>query len=82
MTSTEPAKFPVFFPVSREFPGGEKFASDCVHRQPVSVFLSVPTILAETGIFRPNKAEFTKFICSLYAPNPLVAQICCDILQG
>ena len=33
------AKFPVFFPVSRELGPGEEFARDCVHRQPVSCFL-------------------------------------------
>jgi len=31
----ENAKFPVFFPVSRENAGRARFASDCVHRQPV-----------------------------------------------
>jgi hypothetical protein len=29
-------KFPVFFPVSREFKGGEGFARDCILRQQVS----------------------------------------------
>jgi hypothetical protein len=41
-------KFPVNFPVNR----GEKFALDCVLRQSVRCFLSVPIIVAETSIFR------------------------------
>jgi hypothetical protein len=31
-------KFPVFFPVTGNFPYGEGFESDCVIRQPVSDF--------------------------------------------
>ncbi|MGA3319232.1 MAG: hypothetical protein ABSC64_22705, partial [Candidatus Korobacteraceae bacterium] len=43
-------KFPVFFPVSREFRGGEGFARDCILRQQVSTaekLCSFPLKIAE-----------------------------------
>ena len=46
-------KFPVNLPVSREFGPGEKFARDCVHRQPVARFFSVPLISPEPVNLRP-----------------------------
>jgi hypothetical protein len=42
----ENAKFPVFFPVSRENASGAGFACDCVHRQPV---LATPQRVARIG---------------------------------
>ena len=52
------AKFPVFFPVSREFGTGERFARACVHRHQVLRFFSVPHIAAK---YRELRAEIAVF---------------------
>lgn len=49
-------KFPVFFPVSREFPARERFARDCVLRQSV-LGLRVPLVARETLICSPIAAN-------------------------
>src|ERR1019366_9861713 len=40
-------KFPVFFPVSREFRGGEGFARDCILRQTVSTAEKLRSVAPE-----------------------------------
>jgi hypothetical protein len=37
------AKFPVLFPVCREFGSGDAFDLDCVHHHPASVFSTSTT---------------------------------------
>src|SRR5262245_20079616 len=54
------AKFPVNFPVSREFDGGDGFESDCIHHHPV--WLSRPLWRLAT-LARHWRAAFSPF-CS------------------
>jgi hypothetical protein len=63
-------EFPVFFPVSREF-GAEKSSHRTASTASQSlIFLSSSFSLAETGILRPNRQDFTRVICSVSTPIP------------